>query len=123
MLSSKKAVEVREYTDEAGASPFGKWFDGLNAVAAAKVGVSLDKIARGNFSNVGPVGAGVSEYKLDWGPGYRIYFGQDGATLVILVGGGTKKRQSADIAKAQDIWARYKERKRDDQKKAKKPEK
>jgi putative addiction module killer protein len=116
MLSSNKPIEVREYTDEQGKSPFGRWFDGLNAVAAAKVTLALEKIAKGNFSNVEPAGEGVSEYKLDWGPGYRIYFGKDGETLVILVGGGIKKRQSADIAKAHDIWAEYKKRKREEEK-------
>ena len=66
----------------------------------------------GNFSNVKAVGQGVSEYKIDFGPGYRIYFGKDGETLVILLGGGTKKRQSRDIEVAQDHWKNYKRRKR-----------
>ena len=72
----------------------------------------LEKIAQGNLSNVTSVGEGVSEYKLDWGPGYRVYFGKDGDRLVILVGGGTKKRQSADIAAAKACWSEYKSRKR-----------
>jgi putative addiction module killer protein len=93
-------TDVREYIDEAGRSPFGKWFDGLKGPAAAKVTTALERISQGNFSNVGPAGAGVLEYKLDWGPGYRIYFGRDSETLVILVGGGTKKRQSSDIKTA-----------------------
>jgi putative addiction module killer protein len=54
----------------------------------------------------------VHEYKVYFGPGYRIYFGKDGATVVILLGGGTKKRQQRDIAKAQECWAAYKRRKR-----------
>jgi len=58
------------------------------------------------------VGEGVSEYKIDFGPGYRIYFGKDGERLVILVGGGTKKRQQRDIAHAKAIWKDYKQRKR-----------
>jgi putative addiction module killer protein len=105
-------IEVREYIDAAGKSPFGKWFNGLNAQGAAKVTTALEKVARGNFSNVEPVGGGVSEYKIDWGPGYRIYFGKDGQTLVILVGGGTKKRQSSDIKTAREHWTEYKKRKR-----------
>jgi putative addiction module killer protein len=56
------------------------------------------------------IGDGVSELKLDWGPGYRIYFGQDGKTIVILLCGGTKKRQSRDIATAKARWADYKMR-------------
>ena len=61
-----------------------------------------------NFSNVKPVGKGASEYKLDFGPGYRIYFGQEGSYLIILLGGGSKKTQSKDIRKAQLLWAQYK---------------
>ena len=120
MVSSYKAVEVREYIDTAGKNPFGRWFDDLDSIAAAKVTVAVEKIAKGNTSNVEPVGEGVSEYKLDFGPGYRIYFGKDGETLVILVGGGTKKRQAADIKKARAVWGDYKQRKRDELKKTKK---
>ena len=105
-------IEIREYIDGEGRSPFERWFDGLNPQAAVKITTALEKIANGNFSRVEPVGSGVSEYKLDWGPGYRIYFGQDGKTLIILVGGGTKKRQSSDIESAQKHWAEYKRRKR-----------
>jgi len=66
----------------------------------------------GNLSNTKGVGKGVLEYKIDFGPGYRIYFGKDGERLVILIGGGTKKRQDNDIAAAQVCWADYKRRKR-----------
>jgi putative addiction module killer protein len=105
-------IDIREYSDGEGRSPFGRWFNGLNPQAAAKITTALEKIANGNFSRVEPVGSGVSEYKIDWGPGYRIYFGQDGKTLIILVGGGTKKRQSSAIESAQEHWAEYKRRKR-----------
>jgi putative addiction module killer protein len=105
-------IDVREYSDASGKSVYAKWFDSLDGQAAAKVATALEKLTKGNFSNVAPVGEGVSEYKLDWGPGYRIYFGKDGETLVILVGGGSKKRQSADIAAAKERWAEYKKRKR-----------
>ena len=66
----------------------------------------------GNLSNVKAVGQGVAEYRIDFGPGYRIYLGQDGATIVILLGGGTKKRQNADIRLAQQRWLHYKSRKK-----------
>ena len=65
----------------------------------------------GNFSNVKGVGGGVFEYRIDFGPGYRVYFGKDGDAVVILLGGGTKKRQDRDIATAHDRWADYKKRK------------
>ena len=105
-------IEVREYITEAGKSPFGKWFSGLNAPAASKVTTALERITQGNLSNAKPLRAGVSEYKIDFGPGYRIYFGKDGDTLVILVAGGSKKGQSEDIETAKTNWADYKKRKR-----------
>ena len=105
-------VEVREFLDEEGSSPYGKWFNRLNAVAAAKVATAIHRMEQGNFSNVKGVGAGVYEYRIDFGPGYRIYFGKDGDQLVILLAGGTKKRQDADVAAAKEFWQDYKRRKR-----------
>lgn len=104
-------VVIREYLDSRGASPFGKWIDGLHAPAAAKVAVALIRVEQGNFSNVKSVGGGVYECKIDFGPGYRVYFGRDGEVLVILLGGGTKKRQSADIAAAKERWKDFRDRK------------
>lgn len=105
-------LDVREYLDEGGASPFADWFVGLDAAAAAKIAVVLSRIGQGNLSNVKGVGEGVLEYRLDFGPGYRVYFGRDGDVLVILLAGGTKKRQQQDIEAAQARWATYKRRKR-----------
>ncbi len=62
--------------------------------------------------NAKGVGAGVSETRIDFGPGYRVYFGKDGDTLIILRGGGTKMRQQKDVEAAQDLWREYKQRKR-----------
>ena len=101
-------VEILEYLDTAGRSPFGVWFAGLNSVAAARVTVALTRVGGGNFSSVVGVGAGVYEYKIHFGPGYRIYFGKDGERIVILLGGSAKKRQSTAIAAAQAAWAAYK---------------
>lgn len=106
------AAVVLEYCDLNGRSPFAAWFDGLNAQAAAKVAVAVTRLEQGNFSNVKSVGGGVMEYKIDFGPGYRIYFGKDGNRLVILLGGGTKQRQQDDIRVAQARWADYKQRKK-----------
>ncbi|MCZ6744929.1 MAG: type II toxin-antitoxin system RelE/ParE family toxin [Alphaproteobacteria bacterium] len=105
-------MEIREYIDTLGRSPFARWFDGLNAHAAAKVATALARMEQGNLSNAKRVGAGVSEYRIDFGPGYRVYFGKDGDLLIILLGGGTKKRQQKDIETAQDLWREYKQRKR-----------
>jgi putative addiction module killer protein len=105
-------IELRGYVDENGNKRFAQWLDGLDAAAAAKVTLALARMEQGNFSNVEGVGSGVFEYKIDFGPGYRIYFGKDGDRLVILIGGGIKKRQHRDIAAAQECWAAYKRRKR-----------
>lgn len=104
-------LTLREYLDDVGRSPFGRWFDGLDAAAAARVTTALARVEQGNLSNVKGVGVGVFEYRIDFGPGYRVYFGKDGETLVILVGGGTKKRQAKDIALAHERWGDYKRRK------------
>src|SRR5271169_4933073 len=104
-------IEVREYLDQSGHNPFAAWSDRLNREAAAKVAAALARIQQGNLSNAKGVGAGVHEYRIDFGPGYRIYFGKDGDRLVILVGGGTKKRQQEDISTALARWQDYKQRK------------
>ena len=81
---------VREYIDETGRSPFGRWFDGLDTIAAVKVRTALARMEMGNLSNVKSVGSGVLEYRVHFGPGYRVYFGQDGDRLIVLLSGGTK---------------------------------
>ena len=105
-------LDVRESLDEDGTSPFADWFTGLDAVVAAKITVVLARIDQGNLSNVKGVGQGVLEYRLDFGPGYRVYFGRDGDVPVNLLAGGTKKRQQRDIEAAQARWSDYKRRKR-----------
>ena len=105
-------IELRGYIDEKGNRRFASWFDGLDASAAARVAIALARMGEGNFSNAKGVGSGVCEYKIDFGPGYRIYFGKDGERIVILIGGGTKKRQQKDIESAQLCWADYKRRKK-----------
>ncbi len=77
-----------------------------------KVRTAIARMENGNFSNVEPVGEGVSECKVHFGPGYRIYFGQDGQSLMISVGGGSKKRQSRDIVSAKQYWRDYRARKK-----------
>ena len=105
-------IEVTEYIDERGRSPFGRWFDGLDARAAAKVRTALARMELANLSNVKTVGGGVLEYRIHSGPGYRIYFGREGDRLIILLGGGMKRRQRADIERARDLWEDYRDRKR-----------
>jgi putative addiction module killer protein len=107
-------IEVREYLDAKGSSPYSDWFIRLNPQAAAKVATALIRLAAGNFSNVKGVGSGVFEYRIGFGSGYRIYFGKDGERLVIVLGGGTKKRQQHDIKAALANWQDYKRRKKED---------
>lgn len=105
-------IVIKEYVDSDGKSPYGRWFNRLNASAAAKVITALTRMELGNLSNIKSVGEGVLECRIDFGPGYRVYFGRDGDTLVILLGGGTKKRQSKDIEKAKLLWKEYGRRKK-----------
>jgi putative addiction module killer protein len=93
-------ITIREYTDPDGRSPYAKWFNRLNAAAAAKVATALIRMEQGNFSTFKGIGEGVFECRIDFGPGYRIYFGKDGDAVVILLGGGTKKRRQEDIVGA-----------------------
>ena len=103
-------LELRYYLASNGGSPFEEWFAGLNSAAAAKVAVALARLEQGNLSNAKAVGEGVLEYRIDWGPGYRVYFGRDGDVLVILLTGGTKQRQQRDIDAAKASWADYRRR-------------
>jgi putative addiction module killer protein len=107
-------IDVREYVAADGSSPHAKWFNTLNAPAAAKVAIAITRMAQGNLSNTKSVGGGIQEYRIDFGPRYRIYFGRDGDRLVILLGGGTKKRQQDDIRRAQNLWADYRWRKKEE---------
>jgi putative addiction module killer protein len=104
------ALTVLEYVDADGRSPFAEWFDDLDARAAAKITTALARIEQGNLSNVKSVGSSVVECRINWGPGYRVYFGRDGETLVIVLAGGTKRRQQRDIRAAQERWADYRRR-------------
>jgi len=108
LLSSP--IELRYYLDEDGECPFEEWFNALSAAAAAKVAAALVRLEQGNFSNVKGVGEGVLEYRIDWGPGLRVYFGRDGDVLVILLKGGSKRRQQRDVADAKALWEDYKRR-------------
>jgi putative addiction module killer protein len=104
-------IGIEEYLTEENQSPFGRWFDRLDGGAAAIVTVAIGRLAAGNRSSVKTIGEGASELRIDRGPGYRVYFGWDGDAFVILLGGGTKRRQQNDIATALDHWRDFKVRK------------
>ena len=102
---------VEEYIREDGSCPFRGWFDDLDVQAAAKVATAIVRMELGNLSNVKWIGGGLGEYRIDWGPGYRLYLMQDGDELIILFAGGTKRRQQADIKGARLLQSEYKARK------------
>jgi putative addiction module killer protein len=110
-------IEIHEYLCSDGSSPFGDWFNGLDAQAALKVTVYINRIGNGNTSNLKSIGDGVHECRIDWGAGYRVYIGKDGENLVILLGGGTKRRQQDDIDRAKYLWKEYKRKKREKEQK------
>jgi putative addiction module killer protein len=105
-------IELRDYIDSRGRRPFQHWLGGLDSVARARVTRALVQLSNGNMSNVKSVGSGVQERRIDFGPGYRLYFGRDGVQLIVLLVGGPKSRQQRDIEAAQEYWEDYKRRKR-----------
>jgi putative addiction module killer protein len=90
----------------------GRWLDDLATPAALKVRTALARLEAGNASALKSIGGGVHEVRIDFGPGYRVYLGFDGAELVILLGGSAKARQSLAIADALGRWTDYRRRKR-----------
>ena len=104
-------IEIVECLDARGRSPYRDWFLSLDPQAAVNVTVAVERLADGNTSRVKGIGEGAAEIRIDRGPGYRVYFGWDGKTLVVLLGGGTKRRQQREIAAALALWRLYKARK------------
>lgn len=92
-------------------TPIGEWFDGLSAEYAAKVAAARARMMAGSFGNVKPLAGKLKEYRIAWGPGIRIYLVQDGDKLVVLLGGGTKRGQRADIKRARELCNEYETRK------------
>ncbi len=105
-------ADARVYQREDGTRPFDERFALLrNARAAARITTTVLKLERGLRPDVKPVGEGLQEARIDYGPGYRIYFGIDGTSLIVLVLCGDKRTQDADIQLAQALWAEYRRRK------------
>lgn len=105
---------IHEYQADDGHSPFARWFARLDARVAAKVTTALIRMENGNLSKTKSLG-GIFECKIDYGPGYRVYFGRYGDVLILLLGGGTKQTQQRDILRARQHWAGYKQRKKMEQ--------
>ncbi len=103
--------EVIEYVTKVGRIPFREWVSSLkDKKAKAKIYNRLDKVERGTLGQTRSVGKGVHELKIDYAAGYRIYFANDGKTVVLLLCGGDKRTQDKDIKTAQLYWQDYKER-------------
>jgi putative addiction module killer protein len=104
-------IELRHYLTTGGRNVFGTWLDGLkDDKAEARIAARLNRLAAGNFGDCKPLQEGVWELRIDWGPGYRVYYAMVGRTCVLLLCGGDKRKQSADIARAIDYLNDYKRR-------------
>ena len=103
--------EVRYYVTAAGKVVFREWFDGLrDRQAQARIRMRLARLEVGLFGDVEPCGGGVSELRIDWGPGYRMYLARSGREIVLLLTGGDKRTQGADIKQAKENWHDYQQR-------------
>jgi putative addiction module killer protein len=102
-------ITVELYCDKFGNEPFTKWLDALkDAQTKARISQRIRRLESGNFGNHKAVGEGVWELKLDFGPGYRVYYAQENSHIVILLCAGNKKTQQRDIDQAQSYWKEYK---------------
>ena len=103
--------DIRRYITPDGRNPFAEWLSSLRDLnAVVKIEQRLDRVRLGNLGNSKSVGEGVCELKIDFGPGYRVYFGQFGSTIVLILCGGDKSSQEQDIRKAKEYWKEYEER-------------
>lgn len=103
--------EVRRYLTTSGIDVFGKWLNDLaDDRTRAKIAARVLRLAAGNFGDCKRLRGGVRELRIDWGPGYRVYFAMDGRSIVLLLCGGDKRRQSADIERAFGYWNDYQQR-------------
>jgi putative addiction module killer protein len=102
----------RRYQTAEGEVPLSDWLDGLrDGRARARIVARLDRLSNGLLGDWKNVGGSVCELRIDYGPGYRVYYGQDGGTLILLLCGGDKRAQAKEIEKAHDYWKDYKARK------------
>lgn len=105
--------EVQTYLDPSGQDPYTRWLAALaDRQARARVLVRVGRMAAGNFGDCKPVAEGVWELRIDWGPGYRVYYAQAGKRLVLLLAGGDKRTQQADISAALANWHDWQQRRK-----------
>ena len=100
--------EIQNYLTADGISPFEEWLNALrDTQARVKIRNRLRRVESGNLGDYRSVGEGVCEFRINYGPGYRVYFGQIGSTIVLLLCGGDKSTQEQDIEKAKEYWSDY----------------
>ena len=105
--------EIRRYRAVTGSEPFTDWLSALHdRQAKARILARLERLGVGNFGDCKFLRDGVRELRVDWGPGYRVYFGREGQTVVVLLCGGDKRKQDSDIKKAVALWQEYENRKK-----------
>lgn len=108
----KTVFDIKYYETEKGEKPFQEWVDGLKDITGrAKVHVRIDRARLGNLGDNRAVGEGVHELKINYGPGYRVYYAIDGDKIILLLLGGDKSDQSTDIKQAKTYWKDHKGRK------------
>ena len=105
-------IEIRRYVTRTGKDVIGDWLAGLDAHLRARIAVRIDRLSLGNFGDCKSLREGVSELRIDWGPGYRMYYAMLGRTCVLLRCGGDKRKQASDVNRAIEYLHDYKERTR-----------
>jgi putative addiction module killer protein len=111
------AIEIRRYVTVSGKDIFGDWLSALkDARTQGKIVARIDRLAVGNFGDCKALGGRLFELRIDWGPGYRVYYAMVGRTCVLLLCGGDKKRQPSDIRRAREYLKDYWERSRETEK-------
>jgi putative addiction module killer protein len=105
-------IEIRRYVTRAGKDVVGDWLAGLDNQTRARVATRIDRVSLGNFGDCRPLREGISELRIDWGPGYRVYYAMLGRECILLLCGGDKRKQSSDITRAITYAKDYKERTR-----------
>jgi putative addiction module killer protein len=105
-------IEIRRYVTRAGKDLIGDWLAGLDARVRARIAARIDRLSLGNFGDCKSLREGVSELRIDWGPGYRMYYAMLGRTCVLLLCGGDKRKQASDINRAIECLHDYQERTR-----------
>jgi len=105
-------IEIRRYLTRAGKDLIGDWLGGVDARVRARIAARIDRLSLGNFGDCNSLREGVSELRIDWGPGYRMYYAMLGRTCVLLLCGGDKRKQASDVNRAIECLHDYKERTR-----------